>query len=58
VVENIGVRTTQLRTTDNVQVLVPNAMVFGEVVANHTYAVPAASPPDGHSEGDQAKTHA
>lgn len=58
VVENIGVRTTQLRTTDNVQVLVPNATVFSEVVANHTYAVPATSPSDGHSEGDQAKTHA
>ena len=28
VVENIGVRTTQLRTADNIQVLVPNAMVF------------------------------
>ena len=41
VVENIGVRTTQLRTIDNVQVLVPNATVFSEVVANHTYATPA-----------------
>ncbi len=40
VVENIGVRTTQLRTADNVQVLVPNATVFSEVVANHTFARP------------------
>src|SRR5438477_386930 len=40
VVENIGVRTTQLRTTDNVQVLVPNATVFSEVVTNHTFAQP------------------
>jgi small conductance mechanosensitive channel len=46
VVENIGVRTTLLRTTDNVQVLVPNATVFGEVVTNHTFAVPAP-PADG-----------
>jgi small-conductance mechanosensitive channel len=44
VVENIGVRTTQLRTIDNVQVLVPNATVFSEVVANHTHARP--TPPD------------
>ena len=47
VVENIGVRTTLLRTADNVQVLVPNATVFGEVVTNHTYARPS-EPADGH----------
>jgi small-conductance mechanosensitive channel len=47
VVENIGVRTTQLRTLDNVQVLVPNATVFSEVVANRTYARPAV--PDANS---------
>ncbi len=39
VVENIGVRTTELRTSDNVQVLVPNAVVFAEVVTNHTHAI-------------------
>jgi small conductance mechanosensitive channel len=54
VVENIGVRTTQLRTTENVQVLVPNATVFSEVVANHTYVrppTPAEEPAaDGQSE--------
>jgi small-conductance mechanosensitive channel len=38
VVENIGVRTTMLRTPENVQILVPNAIVFAEVVANHTQA--------------------
>lgn len=37
VVENIGVRTTILRTTDNVQVLVPNVLVFTEVVTNHSH---------------------
>jgi small-conductance mechanosensitive channel len=58
VVENIGVRTTQLRTVDNIQVLVPNATVFSEVVANHTYARPAAKPADGQSEADQAQTRA
>jgi small-conductance mechanosensitive channel len=49
VVENIGVRTTVLRTPENVQVLVPNAVVFAEVVANHTYARPT-DPVDGHEE--------
>lgn len=39
VVENIGVRTTELRTVENVQVLVPNTVVFAEVVTNHTHAV-------------------
>jgi len=58
VVENIGVRTTRLRTTDNVQVLVPNATVFSEVVSNHTYAQPTEAPADGHSEADQAHTRA
>jgi potassium-dependent mechanosensitive channel len=48
VVENIGVRTTLLRTPENVQVLVPNAVVFAEVVTNHTYARPAP-PVDGET---------
>lgn len=47
VVENIGVRTTWLRTVDNVQVLVPNATVFSEVVMNHTYARPTPPEPSG-----------
>ena len=50
--ENIGVRTTTLRTVENVQVLVPNAVVFGEVVSNHTHAVPVPRP-DGHAEAEQ-----
>src|SRR5438874_1709222 len=58
VVENIGVRTTQLRTTENVQVLVPNATGFGEVGSNNTYARPVEAPADGHSEPDQAHTRA
>jgi small conductance mechanosensitive channel len=40
VVENIGVRTTRLRTPENVQILVPNATVFSEVVTNQTFARP------------------
>jgi small conductance mechanosensitive channel len=51
VVENIGVRTTQLRTDDNIQVLVPNATVFSEVVANRTYERPAAPDTNGQTEG-------
>lgn len=50
VVENIGVRTTQLRTAENVLVLVPNMVVFGEVVSNRSQAlagVPAAAGADG-----------
>ena len=44
VVENIGVRTTLLRTQDNVQVMVPNAVVFAEVVTNHTDQRPGPKP--------------
>ncbi len=36
IVENIGVRTTLLRNADNVQIIIPNAMVFAEMVANRT----------------------
>jgi small conductance mechanosensitive channel len=53
IVENIGVRTTMLRTAENVQVLVPNAIVFAEVVTNHTYARPterATNAADGQVE--------
>jgi small conductance mechanosensitive channel len=52
-VENIGVRTTVLRTPENIQVLVPNTVVFAEVVSNHTCAQPAApttAPADGQAE--------
>jgi small conductance mechanosensitive channel len=56
VVENIGVRTTMLRTAENVQVLVPNAVVFGEVVTNHTYARPVTPAADGHAEAEQPRT--
>jgi len=61
VVENIGVRTTELRSVDNVQILVPNAVVFAEVVTNHTHAVvPAVTPADadGHSATESADTAA
>ncbi len=53
VVENIGVRTTQLRTVDNVQILVPNATVFSEVVANQTFARPP-TPDEAHAQAAAA----
>ena len=37
VVETIGIRTTTLRTDDNVYIMIPNAVMFAEVVANRTY---------------------
>jgi small-conductance mechanosensitive channel len=56
-VENIGVRTTLLRTPENVQVLVPNAVVFAEVVTNHTYAQPI-EPADTDGAGSGERTTA
>jgi small-conductance mechanosensitive channel len=37
IVETIGIRTTTLRTVDNVQIMIPNAVVFAEAVSNRTY---------------------
>ena len=48
-VETIGVRTTSLRTAENAQILVPNAIVFAEVVANRSYTKPEDSAGDGRS---------
>lgn len=50
VVENIGVRTTQLRNAENVQILVPNAVVFAEVVSNHSHERPLPKPPEVEAE--------
>jgi hypothetical protein len=48
VVEDIGIRTTRLRNAENVQIIIPNAVVFAEVVANRTNEVKPepAAPPD------------
>jgi small-conductance mechanosensitive channel len=45
IVETVGIRTTTLRTADNVQVLIPNAMVFSDVVLNRTYERPRDAAP-------------
>ncbi|MCC7371442.1 MAG: mechanosensitive ion channel [Chloroflexi bacterium] len=36
IVEHIGIRTTQLRNADNVQIIIPNSVMFAEMVANRT----------------------
>lgn len=61
VVENIGVRTTSLRTPENVYVLVPNMIVFAEVVANRSHArpgPPAATGADGQAGPARRETDA
>jgi small-conductance mechanosensitive channel len=55
VVENIGIRTTRLRTENNVQVIIPNGVVFAEVVANRTNEI---KPPPPVSEQDAATADA
>jgi small conductance mechanosensitive channel len=54
VVENIGVRTTSLRTPENVYVLVPNMIVFAEVVANRSHAQPG-HPATAGADGQAAR---
>ena len=44
VVETIGIRTTTLRTDENVEVLIPNMTVFTDIVSNRTQFRP--KPPD------------
>jgi small-conductance mechanosensitive channel len=43
VVETIGIRTTILRTDENVQVLIPNMTIFAEIVQNRTQVRPTPS---------------
>jgi len=62
IVENIGIRTTRLRNADNLQIIIPNGVVFAEVVVNRTNEVkpepaPTAAPAtadDADHEGDVA----
>jgi small-conductance mechanosensitive channel len=44
-VVEIGLRTTSLRTDDDIQVLIPNGIVLAEVVINRSSYPSAASPP-------------
>jgi hypothetical protein len=50
VVEDIGIRTTRLRNADNVQIIIPNAVVFAEVVANRTNEIKKDPPEEATSE--------
>jgi small-conductance mechanosensitive channel len=52
VVENIGIRTTRLRNADNVQIIIPNGVVFAEVVANRTNEIKKEPPPE-HQTDDR-----
>jgi small conductance mechanosensitive channel len=49
-VEEVGFRATTLRTEDNVVVVVPNAVIFAEVVSNRSSRVPIAEPISGTDE--------
>ena len=53
IVENIGIRTTRLRTANNVQVIIPNGVVFAEVVANRTNEV-KPPPPEAEKPAETA----
>ena len=45
-VVEVGMRTTSLRTEDDLQVMIPNAVVLSEVVVNRsTYPATAAATP-------------
>jgi small-conductance mechanosensitive channel len=55
IVENVGIRTTRLRNADNVQIIIPNAVVFAEVVANRTNEVkPEPAEPPAEPAADAA----
>jgi len=43
-VEEVGFRATTIRTDDNVVIVVPNAVIFAEVVSNRTSRVPSQGP--------------
>lgn len=51
-VEHVGFRTTTIRTDDNVLVLIPNAVLFAEIVLNRTWAKPTE---DAMVEPEQAE---
>ena len=54
IVEHIGIRTTRLRNAENVQIIIPNGVVFAEVVLNRTNEVkpePVEPPAEAESDG-------
>jgi small-conductance mechanosensitive channel len=61
VVETIGIRTTMLRNIDNVQIIIPNSVMFAELVLNRTNEKkpePACEDADHESSTPAAPTEA
>jgi small-conductance mechanosensitive channel len=54
IVEHIGIRTTRLRNADNVQIIIPNSVVFAEVVLNRTHEVKPEPAPEPTPTADDA----
>ncbi|MEA2640684.1 MAG: small conductance mechanosensitive channel [Chloroflexota bacterium] len=50
VVEEVGFRATTMRTSDNVRLVVPNAIIFSEVVSNRAQRIPPVEPTPLRSE--------
>lgn len=46
VVEHIGIRTTRLRNPDNVQIVIPNGVMFAEIVSNRTNEIKKEPEPE------------
>jgi small-conductance mechanosensitive channel len=46
IVETIGIRTTTLRTEENVEVVIPNMTVFAEIIANRSNFKPKPPAPE------------
>jgi small-conductance mechanosensitive channel len=56
IVETIGIRTTMLRNADNVQIIIPNAVVFAELISNRTNERKPEPPPASESEDADHET--
>lgn len=52
-VEDVGIRTTSIRTLENVQIVIPNALVFTEVVQNRTHVWPQPVEPSQQPGGGE-----
>jgi small-conductance mechanosensitive channel len=50
VVEHIGIRTTRLRNPDNVQIVIPNGVMFAEIVANRTNEIKKEPEPESKTD--------
>ena len=57
IVEHIGIRTTQLRNADNVQIIIPNGVVFAELIANRTNEIKPEPPPEPADARDDVADH-